>query len=297
MSPSSRHSSSGDGLRLFAGAVAVVTGAASGIGLAVARALCRRGAEVVLADLDLEPAEQEAAALRRAGGRAAAAPLDVRDFGAFRTLVESTAERCGRLDFLFNNAGIAIGGEVRDYRIEHWNRVLEVNLGGVVHGIQAAYPLMLRQGFGHLINTASMAGLMATPGGVSYAAAKHGVVGLSRSLRVEAARYGVRVSALCPGAVRTAILVDAGRHGEMLQPVPREIQEKTWNRLRPIDPDVFAGRVLRAVAVNRGIIVVPAWWRLFWWTNRLSPALGDLVARWLFERTLKELWGEPGAVP
>ena len=283
----------GNSIRLFRGAVAIVTGGASGIGLALGRALAHRGAEVVLADLDEEPAARAAAEIRDGGGSATAAALDVRDGEAFRRLAETTAEIHGRLDLLFNNAGIVIAGEVVDYRLEHWGRLFDVNIRGVSNGIQAAYPIMVRQGFGHLVNTASMAGLMASPGAVAYGAAKHAVVGLSRSLRIEALRHGVRVSALCPGVVRTEILDNAGRHGEMLRPIDRATQRRLWQRLRPLDPDTFAKRALRLVARNRPIIVVPMTWRLIWWLNRLSPALGDRVSARLFERTLRELFTEP----
>lgn len=282
-----------DRIRLYQGAVAVVTGGASGIGRALGSALARRGAEVVLADRDDGPAEDAAAEIRSAGDSATAAHLDVRDGESFRRLVEATHERHGRLDLLFANAGIAVAGEVVDYRLEHWNRVFDVNIRGVSNAVQAAYPIMARQGFGHLVCTASMAGLMPSPGGVAYGAAKHAVVGLCRSLRIEARRHGVRVSALCPGVVRTAILESAGRHGQMLRPLDADTQRRLWARLRPAAPDRVAERVLDLVARNPAIIVVPGWWRLLWWVNRLSPALGDWASRQLFERILQDLFPPP----
>lgn len=284
-------------IRLFQGAVAVVTGGASGIGLALGRALARRGGQVVLADRDAEPAARAAAAIRAGGGSAEAAALDVRDGEAFRRLLEETVERHGRLDFLFNNAGIAIAGEVLDYRPEHWDRLFEVNLRGVSNGVQAAYGIMVGQGFGHLVNTASMAGLIPCPGGAAYGAAKHAVIGLSRSLRLEARRHGVRVSALCPGVVRTAILDGGGRHGLALRPIDAAAERRLWDRLRPVDPDRFAELVLPLVARNRAIIVVPAWWRLLWWLDRLSPALGDRASARLYEKTLRELFGGQSSGP
>jgi short-subunit dehydrogenase involved in D-alanine esterification of teichoic acids len=250
------------GIRLFEGAVAIVSGGASGIGLALGRALARRGAEVVLADRDEEPAENAAAAIRQEGGRATSASLDVREFAPFRALVEATAERHGRLDFLFNNAGIAIAGEVTDYLVEHWHRLFDVNIRGVSNGVQAAYPIMVQQGFGHLVNTASIAGLMPAPGGVAYC------------------------------AIRTAILENAGRYGTMLRPIDEATQRRLWERLHPLDPDEFAERVLPAVARNKGIILLPGSWRLICWLNQLSPALGDRISRHLFERTLGELFPE-----
>lgn len=269
-------------LRTFDGAVAIVTGGGSGIGRALGEALCQRGAEVILADLQIDLAEEVAAKIRAGGGRATATALDVRDFGAMDRLVQETCTGRGRLDYFFNNAGIGIGGEVRDYQIEDWYQVFDVNLRGVANGVQAAYPVMLRQGFGHIVNTASMAGLTPSPLTVGYSATKYAVVGLSLSLRIEAAAAGVRVSVLCPGVIRTPILEGGGKYGKMLRPPQADVQRKNWERLRPMDPGQFARRALRAVAANKAIIVLPAWWKMIWWINRLSPALGLYVGRKLF---------------
>ncbi len=278
-----------NGLRTYAGAVAIVTGGASGIGRALGEALARAGAEVVLADLQADLAGEVAEHIRAAGGRASPAPLDVRDFAATEHLVGETVARHGRLDYLFNNAGIGVGGEVRYYRLDDWERVFDVNLRGVVHGIQAAYPIMLKQGFGHIVNTASMAGLMPAPWTVGYAATKHAVVGLSTSLRIEAEPTGVRVSVLCPGVIRTPILEGGGKYGKVLQAVRPEVQRAYWERLRPMPPERLAAHVLKAVRKNRAIIVVPAWWKTLWWLNRLSPALGLYVGRRLFRAANQSL--------
>src|SRR5439155_3591830 len=141
-----------------------------------------------------------------------------------------------------------------------WHKVFDVNLRGVVNGVQAAYPVMLRQGYGHIVNTASAAGLFPTPTVVSYCAAKHAVVGLSTALRVEAAAAGVRVSVLCPGAVRTPILEGGGKYGKVLQAVPPEVMKAHWERVRPMPADRFAAEALRAVARNRAVIVIPSRW-------------------------------------
>jgi short-subunit dehydrogenase len=105
------------------------------------------------------------------------------------------------------------------------------------------------------------------------------VVGLSLALRVEAAQAGVRVSVLCPGVVRTPILENGGKYGKLLQPVPAERQRAFWQRLRPMDPGKFAEKVLHAVARNRAIIIVPWWWKVVWWLNRLSPAVGQYLGQ------------------
>jgi NAD(P)-dependent dehydrogenase (short-subunit alcohol dehydrogenase family) len=271
-----------DSLRTFRGAVAVITGGASGIGRALGEALAQRGAAVVLADRQGALAEEVAGAIRKGGGQAAAAELDVRDFAATDKLIQGTLAQHGRVDFLFNNAGIGIGGDVRYYQIDDWYAVLDVNLRGVVNGVQAAYPVMVQQGYGHIVNTASMAGLMPSPGMVSYTTSKHAVVGLSTSLRIEAAALGVRVSVLCPGVIRTPIL-QGGKYGKMLGPVPPEQLQSYWERLRPMPPERFARQVLEAVRRNRAIIVVPSRWKIFWWLNRLSPSLGMYVSRRLHQ--------------
>jgi NAD(P)-dependent dehydrogenase (short-subunit alcohol dehydrogenase family) len=206
-----------------------------------------------------------------------------------RKLVRETIKRFGRLDYIFNNAGIVIGGGVDLYCIADWNKVIDVNIRGVINGIQAAYPIMLAQGFGHIVNTASMAGLMPGPGNTVYTMTKHGIVGLSLSLRGEAALAGVRVSVICPGVIRTPILEGGGRYGKMLIDVPPEEMRRLFERLRPMPPHVFARKVLDAVAKNKAIIIFPRWWRVFWWINRLSPALGIALAQRSFERHLKKL--------
>ena len=259
-------------IRSFHDAVAIVTGGASGIGAALGRELAGQGARVVLADRQLELASEIAASINAAGGQAEAVELDVRDAIAFDAIVTLTIERHGRLDYLFNNAGIAIGGEIREYRLDDWRDVIDVNLMGVVHGVQASYGRMIAQGFGHIVNTASMAGLIPSPFMGSYTTTKHAVVGLSRALRAEAARFGVRVSTLCPGVIRTPILT-GGRFGRMAQPMDMGRTLEMWEKLGPIEPLEFARRALRLVAQNRGIIIVPGWWRLISWLNGIASPL------------------------
>jgi NAD(P)-dependent dehydrogenase (short-subunit alcohol dehydrogenase family) len=274
-----------DALRTYRDAVAFVTGGASGIGAALARGLVARGATVVLADRQAELAEDTAARLRHGGGRAEAVALDVRDPLAVAGAVGAAADRHGRLDYLFNNAGTGVGGEVRDHTVDDWRYIVDVNLMGVVHGIHAAYPRFVAQGFGHIVNTASMAGLIATPFTVSYCATKHAVVGLSRALRLEAAPYGVRVSVLCPGVVRTPILDGAGRFGRVKRPVPPDVLMALWETWRPMDPDRFAARVLTKVARNPAVVIVPGTWRLILWFDRLAPRLAETLAGVAYRRT------------
>ena len=273
-------------LRTYKDAITIVTGGASGIGRALSEGLARRGAYVVLADLQKEAAEEVAGGIRSAGGKADAVYLDVRDYSAVENLVTETAKIHGRLDYIFNNAGIGVGGEVRHYKIEDWDYIYDVNLRGVTHGVHSAYQVMLRQGFGHIVNTASVAGLMPTPFTVSYAATKYAVVGLSMSLRVEAATDGIRVSAFCPGVIRTPILT-GGKYGRILEDIPKEKQMALWEQLRPMNVNKFAEKALRAVARNEAIIVVPGWYRIMWFLQRLSPAFGLFFAKKMLEETRK----------
>jgi len=155
-------------LRTYGGGVALVTGGASGIGAALGRGLARRGARVVLADRDGEDAQAEAARITAAGGQAEGVTLDVRHAAAVDALVADVFTRHGRLDYLFGNAGIGVGGEVRDLTLDDWRDAVEVNLMGVVHGVLAAWPRMIDQGFGHVVNTASMAAFLATAMAAPY---------------------------------------------------------------------------------------------------------------------------------
>jgi NAD(P)-dependent dehydrogenase (short-subunit alcohol dehydrogenase family) len=276
-------------IRIFDSATAIVTGGASGIGRALAEELAKCGCEVVLADLQIELAEQVASEIRVSGGKAKAVKIDVTNFPVMEWLVQETVARTGRLDFIFNNAGIAIGGPINRLGIEDWDQIVGVNLRGVINGIQATYPIMMKQGFGHIINTASMAGLVVGPGNVAYTTTKYAVVGLSKSLRAEAAQMGIRVSVLCPGVIRTPILEGGGKYGKMLVDIPPEELRRMWERLRPMSPNLFAKKVLKSVAKNKAIIVVPSWWKLFWWINRLSPSLGILLAQKRFQYWQKKL--------
>jgi len=263
--------------------VAIVTGGGSGIGEALCLELARRGARVIVADIDGAAARRVAAAIARAGGQASACTVDVSRELDVRHLIEQTASTHGRLDYLFNNAGIVIEGDARDLTVDHWRRVLDVDLYGVLYGMLAAYPIMARQGFGHIVNTASAGAFFPDPGNAPYCTAKHALIGLSLSLRLEGMDLGVRVSAACPGYVRTNIFENSslvnmparaamrGRDREQAAGLPR----------RMVTADRAARVILEGVAGNKPVILFPASIR---WARRayyLFPRLiGRQVQRW-----------------
>jgi NAD(P)-dependent dehydrogenase (short-subunit alcohol dehydrogenase family) len=268
------------------GKVAFVTGGASGIGAALATKLVAEGAEVWIADRQVGLAQELAQRLQGGGGRAHAIELDVRSYPSFDRAVAEAVQRSGRIDFLFNNAGIGVGGEIDSYTLDDWNDVFDVNLRGVVHGIQAVYPIMIRQHSGHIVNTASMAGLITTVSQASYTATKHAIVAISKTLRLEAERHSVQVSVLCPGVIRTPILT-GGRYGRN-----EGVSDKDLLRLaeilRPMSPERFAERALRAVLRGDAIIVVPSWWKALWYFERLSPALSMRATKMTMLKRIRE---------
>jgi NADP-dependent 3-hydroxy acid dehydrogenase YdfG len=266
------------------GKVAFVSGGASGIGAALTTKLIDGGAEVWIADRQIGAAQELAQRLNTGGAKAHAIELDVRSYPSFEGAVAETVQQSGRIDYLFNNAGIGVAGEVDSYTLDDWNDVLDVNLHGVVHGIQAVYPIMIRQRSGHIVNTASMAGLVTTADMASYTATKHAVVAISKTLRIEAERHGVQVSVLCPGVIRTPALA-GGQYGRTNLPgVSDEEVLKLWEPLRPMAPEKFAERALRAVLRGDAIIVVPVWWKTWWYLERLSPSLSMLLTKVALKR-------------
>jgi NAD(P)-dependent dehydrogenase (short-subunit alcohol dehydrogenase family) len=250
--------------------VAIVTGGASGIGRALCQELGRRGACVVIADVNAAGAEQVASGI----ATARAVYLDVSRAWDVQELVKRTTSEHGRLDLMFNNAGIAIVGEARDLDLAHWQRVFDVNLWGVIHGTTSAYQVMAQQGHGHIVNIASASGLVPTPMLAAYTTSKHAVVGLSTSLRAEAADLGVKVSVACPGLVQTGLV-----YTTQLVNLDRESLIPLLGRMGFMDPAKCARAILRGVARNKAIIPVPASARFLWWLQRLHPDLLTLLTR------------------
>lgn len=281
------------GVHRYRGKVALVTGGGSGIGRALGAELVRAGATVVLADVDADAVRVAAAQLAAIvdGAQVEGIELDVRDRNAWVVAVHDLIVRHGRLDLLVNNAGIQMGGPSHELTGEHWDRIVDVNLMGVVNGVLAVYPGMVAAGQGQIVNTASGAGLAAPPFTLAYSTTKHGVVGLSTGLRPEAALHGVRVSALCPGSIDTPILdrpPEDGLPTGSSEPVTGRQYLKVL-RQRPSPVDDFARAALRRMAADQAIIVVPRQAKALWWFQRLSPTLVQVALRRVAAKVQRDL--------
>lgn len=271
----------------FEGRLALVTGGASGIGSAVGATLAERGARVVLADIDQERAREAAAVIDRRSGpeRAFAMPLDVADGAAFEATVESVERDHGPIDLLVNNAGVALLGETWAVPEAAWRRVLGTNLDGVLYGVAAVYPRMVRRGRGHICNVACVAGLTPVPLAAVYSASKHAVVGFSTSLRAEAADLGIEVSVVCPGAVAT----DLFRRSEKVGLDGSAVVDALPSG-RLLDAERCARRIVAGIGANRAIITVPAYARLIWWFHRLAPGAAFMAGA-RFARAMRRRFG------
>jgi NAD(P)-dependent dehydrogenase (short-subunit alcohol dehydrogenase family) len=194
------------------GKVAVITGGASGIGLATARRLAREGMRLVLADIERPALDTALEEVRGLGADALGALTDVEDREQVERLAEQTFERFGASHLLFNNAGVAIAGGAETMRHEDWEWVIRVNLWGVIHGVESFVPRMIQQGEGgHIVNTSSFAGLVPNQGAIIYCTTKYAVVGLSEVLHRDLSQYGIGVSVFCPMLVDTNIF-SSGRN-------------------------------------------------------------------------------------
>ncbi len=189
----------------IAGKVVVITGASSGLGEATARLLSAEGASVVLGARRLDRLQSLADELKGRGGKALAMATDVTHYDQIQELVDAAVTTFGRIDVLINNAGLMPHSPLERLRIDDWNRMIDVNIKGVLYGIAAALPHMKRQNAGHIINVSSVAGHKVHAGGAVYAATKHAVLALSEGLRQEVKPYNIRTTVISPGAVATEL--------------------------------------------------------------------------------------------
>jgi NAD(P)-dependent dehydrogenase (short-subunit alcohol dehydrogenase family) len=243
--------------------VCVVTGAASGIGLALAEMFVAEGMKAVLADVDARRLKEAEATLDARGADVVSMVCDTSSAAEITELASLALSRFGSAHILCNNAGIAGGGDAWIGPMDEWTRVVDVNLYGVVHGIRAFLPIMTEQGEGHIVNTASMAGLLPMPGYAPYNATKHAVVALSEGLYLElkATASPVEVSVLCPGWVKTRIMEHESLRGttpmaSFMSEVARSAVEHEG-----IPPEEVAQQVLDAIHRDQFWILTHADWR------------------------------------
>jgi NADP-dependent 3-hydroxy acid dehydrogenase YdfG len=254
--------------------IAVVTGAGSGIGRAIAHLLSDAGAKVHCVDVNGSAAAAVAAGLKQGSAHT----LDVTDARAFQLLADAIYAEDGRVDLLFNNAGIGHAALVTDTELGDWQRLLEVNVMGVVNGIHAFLPRLLAQPMGsHIVNTASGAGLLPHPRMAPYSASKHAVVGLSTSLAAELHGSKVKVTVLCPGVVNTDIARSTRMRGDTLS---RQGQAMAYYEKNGASPEQVARDLLKDVRKGRLFCLTPrGQMGMGWLIYRVSPRVAMHLMR------------------
>lgn len=262
----------------FKGKTALVTGAASGIGREIAKQLHAAGAVVTATDL---PGAALDAVGEQLGVRTIA--VDVTSREQLQSAVDTVVADDGRLDLMFNNAGVAIFGEVEVVTLDDWDTIIDVNLKGVAYGTTIAYRQMMAQGGGHIVNTASVAGLVPVPLQAHYCATKHGVVGMTRTLAVEAREHGIGVTLFCPAFVQSGMFVNNTIRGSIEGADPRKLVP-----VAPLDTDVAVARLLDGVAAGREIVITPFYGRVGWWLERVSPSAAGFLHRAVLRRTRRK---------
>jgi NAD(P)-dependent dehydrogenase (short-subunit alcohol dehydrogenase family) len=208
---------------------------------------------MAVADLDKPSATAVVSEIQAAGGQAEAFRVDVTDPASVGQALDEVLERYGRLDYMFNNAGITVIGEFQDLPLGEITKVLNVNLHGALHGSHYAYRIMAKQGFGHIVNTASGFGLVPGPTNLPYVMSKFGIVGMSETLRYEAFDVGVKVTTVCPGYILTPLIERLRTYNASPQDVIAHIPVKM------VDPNDAAGIILRGVEKNKAIVAFPGY--------------------------------------
>jgi NAD(P)-dependent dehydrogenase (short-subunit alcohol dehydrogenase family) len=278
-------------VRSLHGKTALVTGAASGIGKETALAFARRGADLVVCDVDEAGLAATADAIRGLGREVQAERVDVARAEEMKAFADAVHARVEAVDLLMNNAGVAIGGAFLDTSLEDWDWIVGINLMGVVHGCHYFVPAMKRRGRGgHVINVSSAAGYTATSALAAYNATKFAVLGLSEALWDELEPHGIGVTAICPGIIDTPITRSARLVGEMDRTAMREQMVEGYRR-RGYGPERVARNVLRAVQRDRLVAPIsPEAWGMYY-LKRFAPGLLRRLGRRMSERAARQAAG------
>ncbi len=260
----------------LSGRTVVVTGAGSGIGRELALLCATRGADLALCDIDERGLAATADVARDLGRRVVTQQVDVSDAGQLHEFAAKTEVELGAVDLVANNAGVAVIGGFLDTTARDWDRLVSINLMGVVHGCQAFLPSMVASGRrGHVVNVASAAGLLANPDLGAYSATKFAVVGLSEALRVELRPHGIGVTAVCPGIINTPITRNTELRGEDNTEQRRDAVAALYAK-RGYTPERVARNILKAVAADKAVAPIALEAHLMYAATRFTPAL----ARW-----------------
>lgn len=261
------------------GKTALVTGAASGIGRETALLCARRGADLVVCDVDPAGLADVKAAAEALGRSVLSRQVDVADRQQMRDFAQAAHAQVGPIDLLVNNAGVGLAAGFLDTELEDWDWILGINVLGVVHGCHFFLPAMVRRGTGgHVVNVSSMAGYHASPVLNAYSTTKFGVLGFSEALREELAPHRIGVTAVCPGIINTPITANSRARGDLDDPQLRQRTISIYAR-RNYGPDRVARNILNAVQRNRSVAPISPEARAAYALKRVSPRLAGWVAR------------------
>jgi NAD(P)-dependent dehydrogenase (short-subunit alcohol dehydrogenase family) len=252
-------------MNTFTEKIIIITGAGSGIGKGLAEAFAKQNAQLILLDINAETVKAVCDGINQNGGKAEYDVLDVSDEAKTKEIWQYVATKYGRIDYLFNNAGYGIIGESEDIPSEQWIKMINVNLMSVVYGSMEAFRIMKEKGGGYIVNTASLAGLIGAAGSLPYATTKSAVVGFSKTLRAEAAPFGVKVIAICPGFIETGIYQNSWSEKMSGEKLRKSIS------LPVISLDEAVKEILKGVAKNEQLIVFPRYARMLYWMARIFP--------------------------
>lgn len=249
-------------MKYFADKVAVITGGGSGIGKSIANELLKYGSKVVIAEIN-----QNILSEFSENKQIHVIVTDVTNFDSMKNLIDQTIKLFGKIDFLFNNAGINVISSVEETAISDWHKVISVNLFGVINGINCSYSLMQKQGFGHIVNVSSIQGIVPFPSAIAYTTSKFGVSGLTLALAIEALNYGINVSLVCPGFVNTPIRNSTKYIGIEKE----EFLKSTF--FTPISPEECAKKILKGVSKKKVIIPITYYSKIVWSLYRFFPVI------------------------
>lgn len=275
---------------------ALVTGAASGIGRASAIAFARRGADLIVCDVNADGLAEIERAIAALGRRVIARRVDVASADEMRAFAEAVHHEIEAVDILMNNAGVGLGGGTLHTSLEDWRWIVGINLWGVIHGCHFFVPAMVKRGRGgHVVNVSSAAGYVASEALAAYCTTKFAVLGLSEAMRQELKRHRIGVTAVCPGLINTPITQSSPLRGPEATPEARAYMVELYRR-RNYTPERVAENVMKAIARDRVVAPIsPEAWVMYL-LKRVSPGL----VRWLNERmgertrrAMAERGGEP----